>query len=139
MTASPNICYRQSGFSLIELMIVITIVGILASVALPKYREHVIQSRRSEARSAIEEIRNLQYEFFQNYKRYGTLSEINHATTTPGGYYQLGVTANVLRFSATATAIGNQASDNECAVFSLTSVDTFVSYNTNSSQTFDCW
>ncbi len=139
MTVNANICNRQKGFSLIELMIVITIVGLLASVALPKYREHVIQSRRSEARSAIEEIRNLQYEFFQNYKRYGTLAEINQATTTPGGYYQLGVTANLLRFSATATAIGNQASDQECAVFSLTSVDTFISYNASSSQTYDCW
>lgn len=124
---------------MVELMIVIAIVGILASVAVPMYREHVIESRRSEARAAIEEIRNRQYEFFQNYKRYGTLAEISQPDTTPGGYYQLAVTTSALRFSATATAINNQTDDTECAVFSVTSVDTFVSYDSGSGQTFDCW
>jgi type IV pilus assembly protein PilE len=132
-------CSFAYGFSMVELMIVIAIVGILASVAVPMYREHVIDSRRSEARAAIEEIRNRQYEFFQNYKRYGTLSEINQPNTTPGGYYQLAVATSALRFSATATAINNQADDTECAVFSVTSVDTFVSYDLSSSQTFNCW
>ena len=130
---------RASGFSMIELMIVVAIIGILASVAMPMYREHVLESRRSEARAAIEEIRNRQYEFFQNYKRYGNLTEISQPDTTPGGYYQLAVNAGALRFSASATAIGNQTEDVDCTVFSVTSVDTFVSYDSSNNQTFDCW
>ena len=124
---------------MVELMIVVAIVGILASVAVPMYREHVLQSRRSEARAAIEEIRNRQYEFFQNYKRYGSLTEISQPDTTPGGYYLLTVAASALRFSATATAINNQVEDTECAVFSITSVDTFISYDSSNGQTYDCW
>ena len=139
MNLKKKLPLRAGGFSMIELMIVVAIVGILASVAMPMYREHVLESRRSEARAAIEEIRNRQYEFFQNYKRYGTLTEISQPNTTPGGYYQLAVNAGALRFSASATAIGNQTDDVECAVFSVTSVDTFVSYDSSSGQTFDCW
>lgn len=46
---------RQSGFTLVELMVVITIVAILASVAIPSYREHVRRANRSEAKTALME------------------------------------------------------------------------------------
>lgn len=41
------------GFTLIELMIGVTIVGVLASVAIPSYRDHVIKAKRSEAQGAL--------------------------------------------------------------------------------------
>lgn len=44
---------RQSGFSLIELMIALAILGILASIAWPSYREHVRTTHRSQAQSAL--------------------------------------------------------------------------------------
>lgn len=44
---------RAGGFSLLELMITVAIIGILASVAYPSYREHVAKSRRSEAANAL--------------------------------------------------------------------------------------
>jgi type IV pilus assembly protein PilE len=44
---------RSLGFTLIELMIALAVVGILASLALPSYREHVIRARQSEARAAL--------------------------------------------------------------------------------------
>lgn len=45
---------RQAGFSLIELMIVVAVLGILASIAWPSYVEHVRTSRRAEAKSALQ-------------------------------------------------------------------------------------
>lgn len=44
---------RSRGFTLIELLIALAVVGILASLALPSYREHVIRARQSEARAAL--------------------------------------------------------------------------------------
>lgn len=130
---------RMRGYSLIELMIVIVILGILASVILPIYREHVRESRRSEARAAIEEIRNLEYEFFGNTKRYGSIAELGYPAQTPGNHYQLAINSSAQRFSATATAINNQLSDLNCRVFTLTSVDSLISYNSGGTQTIDCW
>lgn len=131
--------YRTRGFTLIELMIVIVIMGIMAAVALPMYRDYVLHSHRSEARAAIQEIRNLEHEFFQNYKRYGSRSEISYRATTPGGFYQLSVAPNALSFSATATAIGNQADDTDCFVFAVTSTDALMSYDNSSNITTGCW
>lgn len=45
--------HKQTGFTLLELMITVTIVGILASIALPSYLAHVQSTRREEAKKAL--------------------------------------------------------------------------------------
>ena len=51
-----NSMSTQAGLSLMELMVVVVIVGILAAVGYPSYREHVIRSARSDARTALQRI-----------------------------------------------------------------------------------
>lgn len=47
---------RNSGFTLIEMMIVVAVVGILAAIAYPSYQEHVRQARRADAQTALLEL-----------------------------------------------------------------------------------
>lgn len=61
---------RISGFSLIELMITVAVVAILASVAYPSYREHVVRSLRSEAQQFMLQVANRQEEYFLNTRMY---------------------------------------------------------------------
>lgn len=58
------------GFSLIELMIVVAIVGILAGIALPAYQEHVRRGKATEATAALADLRIRLEQHYQDNRRY---------------------------------------------------------------------
>jgi type IV pilus assembly protein PilE len=66
------------GFTLIELVITIAIVGILVAVALPTYRDHVRKSRRAEAQAYLMAVAGRQQQFLVDTRSYATaLATIN--------------------------------------------------------------
>ncbi|MDD2701394.1 MAG: type IV pilin protein [Sideroxydans sp.] len=62
---------QQNGFTLIELMIVVAIIAILTSVALPAYQDYVIRSRLTEAVSNLSDARIKMEQFYQDNLKYG--------------------------------------------------------------------
>lgn len=61
---------KQRGFSLIELMIVVAIVGIIAKVALPMYTAYMARGKVTEAQSALTSGRVAMEQYFQDYRTY---------------------------------------------------------------------
>jgi type IV pilus assembly protein PilE len=61
---------NQSGFSLIELMIVLAIIGVLAGIAIPNYTEYVIKSKLVEAVAPLSDMRVKMERHFQDNRTY---------------------------------------------------------------------
>ena len=65
--ASPDM---QSGFSLLELMIVVAIIAIISAVAYPSYMQFVVDAKRTTATSVLMQVADRQQQFFMDNKRY---------------------------------------------------------------------
>jgi len=71
------------GFTLIELMITVAIIGILASVALPSYQDYVRRGQVVEASSYLSDYRVKMEQYFQDYKNYGTAGTCTNGASAP--------------------------------------------------------
>lgn len=63
---------KKNGFTLIEVMIVVAILGILSAVALPMYQDYVIRSKLAEATSTLANLRVQMEQYYQDNRAYGT-------------------------------------------------------------------
>ena len=121
MTQRP---IRQYGYTLMELLLTVSIITLVTSIALPSYRNHVTRSHRGDAMSALMRIANAQEKFYlQNNTYAGTLAELN-ITTTAKDYYALSIDSadiNAFSASATPTSGGPQDGDDACATFTIDS------------------
>ena len=103
---------KQNGFTLIELMITVAIIGILAAIAFPSYQQYIKQSRRTVAQSTLLDIQQKEEKWRVNNTTYGSLTDV--AGTTSDDYYNYAVTANTATtytITATAPSGSSQASD----------------------------
>jgi type IV pilus assembly protein PilE len=144
------------GFSLVELMLVLVIMAILVTVALPTYRGHVISTQRSLGWAALLTAMARQEQYFINYRQYASsldalgYGEGPHAigsrgnivpADSPDRVFLLGISNTEpelapMTFTLTATPQLGQRQDRRCGVLSLHSTG---SKTTSAGSVEECW
>jgi type IV pilus assembly protein PilE len=115
----PKAACGGRGFTLIEILVAIVIVGIVASLAMPAFFESIRKSRRSEAVAALTNLQQAQERRRANEPTYTTdLPSLGiPSPTTANGMYTLVIdAADAVGYTATATAAGKQTSDDKCTL-----------------------
>ena len=124
---NPGLPFRPwQGFTMIEAMIVVAVVGILAAIALPSFLDSIRKSHRSDAFAALAAVQQAQERWRGNRSTYAASLTNGAADTPPGlglsavsskGYYALSIdAAGATGFTATATGTAgtSQAGDGNC-------------------------
>lgn len=141
---------RQTGVTLMELMIVVAIVGILASIAYPSYRAYVLRSNRADAKIGLQQVAQTLEDCFTRFHQYDDDGSSRCAVAaqlagagvkTPGGYYLMtidfGGVSPASAYTLTATPQAGQASDTKCMNFTITQAN--LHGVSGSGPVSECW
>jgi type IV pilus assembly protein PilE len=101
----------QNGFTLIELMIVIAILAILATIALPAYNDYVTRGKIPEAIANLADLRVKMEQFYQDNRIYGTPDGATNCGKDAGGVVRVTIPPAGMKyftFSCTVAGAGQQ-------------------------------
>lgn len=136
----------NKGFTLVELMIAVVIVGILASVAIPAYTQYTVRAKRAAAESFIMSVANKQEQYILDARQYTeTLGTGGLGLTAPAdvsAHYSITITTNMTATPPTyiieAAPTGSQATnDTKCGTVSINQAGT--KGETGTGALGDCW
>lgn len=140
---------RGRGFTLIEVMIVVAILGIVSAIALPSYRAHIDRSRRADARTQLLQAAQFMQRFYTandsyQYDRAANSSsdqmpaQLKQSPADSSPVYALTVNASTSDYTLTmAPVAGSPLANDACGAFTLTA--TGVRGVTGTKSRDECW
>lgn len=110
------------GLTLVELLVVMSIIGILAAVGLPSYYTYLKESRRGDAVTALRENQIAIEQYISQNGTTPTSGQVTLLTTSPGGFYTIAytqVSSSRYKMVATAASGTTQVNDTGCTTLTL--------------------
>lgn len=127
----------NKGFTLIELMITVAVIGILAAIALPSYSKYIARSKRAEARAEMLKAEGWMERYYTENNRYSSTaaatttnptafaSQFGAVPKTGGANYNITLAVTSSTYTITATRTGSMAND-ECGNYTKTNTGTLA-------------
>ena len=133
---------KNRGFTLVELLITLTIIAILASIAYPSYLNYVNRSHRSDALGMLSQLQlTLERCYSQNFSYSAACTaRPNFPMNSPENYYTISI-ANLgtSTYTLTATARGNQVTDTTCTTMSVNQANVKTAFDSGGASQTVCW
>ncbi len=123
---------KQRGFTLVELMIVVVVLGILAAIAIPAATGNALKARRAIAKGVLMDVQSKQEEYFINNKAYAAnLTDLGFASPfyidddaksvpVSNSFYEITLVISGLSYKVSAAPTNGQMSDTDCGVLGVT-------------------
>lgn len=108
------------GFSLVELLIVIAVIGVLATLSVGSYTKNILRTNRAEASTQMVMIQSVYESYYSQNNSYPAANTLPPAATIPStAHYSYSTVVTTNGFTISATAIGDQANDTGCTTLTL--------------------
>lgn len=145
-----SFCARETGFTLIELMVVVAIVAILAAIAMPSYTDYIRRGQVAEAPTYLADYRVKLEQYYQDYRNYGTGAACANGTGAPSWSnfvpagaqyftYACALTNGGQGYTLTATGSSRQAVGHEYTIDNNNNRTTTKFKGTAYSPAKGCW
>ncbi|MCW3881439.1 type IV pilin protein [Pseudomonas aeruginosa] len=133
---------RQKGFTLLEMVVVVAVIGILLGIAIPSYQNYVIRSNRTEGQAVAAR----QERYYSQNPGVGYTKDVAKlgmsSANSPNNLYSLTIeTPTSTAYTLTATPINSQTRDKSCGKLTLSQLGErgAAGKTGNNTTVNDCW